>query len=65
MKLIEFIKKHYNGVVLQFANANKRTRQQFEQNIESGRFHVIRVDDKLKLMQEKMTIAEPEGEQEK
>mgnify|MGYP003642482705 FL=1 len=45
MKLIDYINKNYNGVVLRFANDNGMKRQQVEQCIRKGYYYVIDIDN--------------------
>lgn len=44
MRLIDYIKENYNGVVLRFANDNGMKRQQVEQCIRKGYYHVLEVE---------------------
>ena len=45
MKLIDYISSHYNGSVKSFANDNGiKHRQQVEQMIVRGNYHVIEID---------------------
>lgn len=44
MKLIDYISKNYNGVVLRFANDNGMKRQQVEQCIRKGYYYIIEID---------------------
>ena len=65
MKLIYYIKQHYNGVVSQFADDNNMKRQQVESCLAKGYYHVIRVDGELMLIMAKRTIKEKQHEQSK
>lgn len=44
MKLIDYISKNYNGVVLRFANDNGMKRQQVEQCIRKGYYYITEID---------------------
>ncbi len=56
MKLINYINQHYNGVVLQFAEANNMKRQQVEQCLSKGYYYVIEIDNKLMLVMGKREV---------
>ena len=56
MKLINYIKEHYNGVVSQFAEANGIKRQQVSACIDRGYYHVMTIDNKLMLVMAKREL---------
>jgi hypothetical protein len=64
MKLIDYIKQHYNGVVSQFADDNGMKRQQVESCLAKGYYHIIRVEGELMLIMAKRTIKESNNEKE-
>ena len=56
MKLIDYIKENYNGVVSQFAEANGIKRQQVSACIDRGYYHVMVIDNKLMLVMAKKEL---------
>jgi hypothetical protein len=59
VKLIDYIKQHYNGVVSSFAEANGMKRQQAAECVNKGYYHAIEIDDVLMLVIAKRELALP------
>ena len=60
MRLVDYIKENYDGVVLRFANDNDMKRQQVEQCIAKGYYYVLEVDGLSMLAIAKREVKEVE-----
>lgn len=62
MKLTDYIKEYHKGSVKSFANTNDiKHRQQIEQMIARGNYHIVEVDELMRLIQVKREIKNIKG----